>query len=179
MTRKTLILASIVVLGLAALATAAVKQVRQTTNGDMRCISSNGIPDHDVRQFPNRGNPHAISAQDIELCVTLTPEKGDVAREVPVTGIAQNGILIRPGTADYYDASSPRGHSRDRSSGWNLEAMGAGNLGLDAQNAHVDRRGLYHYHGVAPALAEAEGTLIGYAAGEFQIHYAGASAVSS
>ena len=57
--------------------------------------------------------------------------------------------------------------------------MGAGKLGLDAQNAHVDRRGLYHYHGVAPALAEAEGTLIGYAAYGFQIHYAGASAVPS
>ena len=179
MTPKTLTLASIIVLGLAALATAAVNQVRQTTTGDMRCIASNGIPDHDVGQFPNRGNPHAISAQDIELCVILTPEKGEVAREVRVTGIAKNGILIRPGTADYYDASSPRGHSRDRSSGWNLEAMGAGTLGLDAQNAHVDRRGLYHYHGVAPALAEAEGTLIGYAADGFQIHYAGASAVSS
>lgn len=43
---------------------------------------------------------------------------------VKTVDIAKNGIIIRPGTADYFDASSPRGHSRNRSSDWNLDGMG-------------------------------------------------------
>jgi len=58
--------------------------------------------------------------------------------------------------------------------------MGAGDmLGLDQNNAHVDHRGLYHYHGVALALAEGPGALIGWAADGFEIHYIGTKAQSS
>ncbi|MGX9357146.1 YHYH protein [Roseobacteraceae bacterium S113] len=148
---------------------------------DQTCISSNSLPDHPTGQFPNPGNPHSMRAQDISICVPSAPEKGEVAQPVTVTGIARNGVLIRPGTADYYDARSPRGHSRDRSSGWNLEAMGASEtLGLDANNAHVDYRGLYHYHGMPPALAETgDGTRVGWAADGFEIHYVGTSAKPS
>ena len=46
---------------------------------------------------------------------------------VKTVGIAKNGIIIRPGAADYFDASSPRGHSCNRSSGWNLDGMGPDN----------------------------------------------------
>lgn len=43
---------------------------------------------------------------------------------------------------------------------------------MDAQNAHVDRSGLYHYHSVSEAYAAStEGTLIGYAPDGFEIHY--------
>ena len=145
------------------------------------CILSNGIPDHQTGQFPNAGNPNSISEQEVNVCVTSTPEKGEKAQEVRVTGILENGILVRPGTADWFDGSSPRGHSRDDSSGWNLEGMGPGNtLGLDANNAHVDNRGMYHYHGMPPALAEtSKDTQIGWAADGFEIHYVGTSAMPS
>jgi len=148
------------------------------TRGDSTCISSNGLPDHATGTFPNRGNPHSIRAQRTEVCVPASPVKGTSSREVRVTGIALNGILIRPGTADYYDASSRRGHSRNSRSGWNLDAMGARRqLGLDAQNAHVDHRGIYHYHGMPPALSQLNGgTLMGYAADGFEIHYIGDAA---
>lgn len=47
-------------------------------------------------------------------------------------------------------------------------------LGMDSNNAHVDHRGLYHYHAPAPALTTSlDGTLIGYAADGFPIHYVG------
>ncbi|MCY4335237.1 MAG: YHYH protein [Litoreibacter sp.] len=145
------------------------------------CISSNGIPDHEIGQFPNRGNPHSISAQSINVCVTADPEKGSTAREVRTTGIMENGVIIRPGTADYYDASSPRGHSRDRSSGWNLDGMGPDNtLGLDENHAHVDHNGIYHYHGMPEALEPTSAdTRIGWAADGFEIHYVGSSAKPS
>ena len=43
--------------------------VQITVEGDRRCITSNGLPDHDTGNFPNRGNPHRIAEQDIRLCV--------------------------------------------------------------------------------------------------------------
>ena len=94
---------------------------------------------------------------------------------VKTVGIAKNGIIIRSGAADYFDASSPRGQSCNRSSGWNLDGMGPDNtLGLDHENAHVDKGGIYHYHGVAPSLATSRSDgHIGWAADGFEIHYVG------
>ena len=51
---------------------------------------------------------------------------------------------------------------------------------MDQNNAHVDQRGLYHYHGTSKALArQGKGTLIGYAADGFEIHYLGKAKKSS
>lgn len=162
---------------------AASNRVSVTEQGSKRCIAANGVPDHATGQFPNRNNPHRISAQNVSACLPANPRKGGTARRVGTIGIAKNGVIIRPGTADYYDASSPRGHSRDRSSGWNLDGMGASDtLGLDRQNAHVGPNGEYHYHGMPPALTAAatgEGTLMGWAADGFEIHYIGSKARSS
>lgn len=165
----------------AGIAYAANNRVSIIETSSQRCISSNGIPDHSVGQFPNRGNPHSISEQRLEMCVTTDPEKGATAQPARDVGMALNGVLIRPGTADYYDASSRRGQSRDRSSGWNLDGMGPDNtLGLDGNHAHVDHRGIYHYHGLPVALTQSkEGSLIGYAADGFEIHYIGESAQPS
>lgn len=166
------------VIGLGVLAQAADTSAQVTESGATRCITSDGLPDHATGRFPNRGNPHTMRAQSIKVCVPSNPTKGNRAREVQTVGIAENGVIIRPGTADYYDARSPRGHSRNRASGWNLDGMGARQmLGLDTQNAHVDKRGLYHYHGMPPALDHVDGkTRIGWAADGFEIHYAGDNA---
>jgi len=152
-----------------------------TVSGDKRCITSDGLPDHETGKFPTRGNPNRISRQNIRFCVDATPEYGGRAREVQTVGIALNGIIIRPGTADWYDASSPRKHSRDRSSGWRLDGLGAAEaLGMDQNNAHVDNRGLYHYHGIAEPLVELDdSSLVGWAADGFEIHYLGDGARSS
>ena len=144
--------------------------------GSERCIISNGLPNHSTGSFPNRGNPNRISAQNIRLCVPKNPRKNSRAKRIGGSiGVALNGVQIRPGTADWYDSSSRRGHSRNRASGWNLEGMGAADkLGMDRNSAHVDNRGLYHYHGVSSALRrQGKGTLIGYAADGFEIHYVG------
>ena len=182
MKRPHLLPAIIIALSLAsAAAYAAANYVRFSESQDQICISSNGLPDHATGRFPNAGNPHSLQAQRVDVCVARDPAKGDVARDVQTIGIATNGVIIRPGTADYYDPSAPRGHSRNATSGWTLEGMGsAETLGLDQNNAHVDHRGLYHYHGVPETLAgTSAGTLIGYAADGFEIHYVGASAQPS
>jgi len=92
-----------------------------------------------------------------------------------------NGVQFRPGTADYYDASTSRGHSQDPASGWKIEGMNPGNiLGLDKNNAHVGPTGLYHYHGVANALKTSAGKgPMGYAADGFPIYYASKNQTSS
>ncbi|MEP0941516.1 MAG: YHYH protein [Rhizobiaceae bacterium] len=149
--------------------------------GNQRCITSNGLPNHRTGQFPNSGNPNRISTQNVKLCVTTNPRKGNRARTVRGSvGVGINGVQFRPGTADYYDPGSRRGHSRNRSSGWNLDGLGAAQmLGMDSNNAHVDNRGLYHYHGIANALVRSgKGSLIGWAADGFEIHYIGSKARS-
>ena len=141
-----------------------------------RCIISNGLPNHNTGKFPNSGNPNRIAKQNVKLCVTTNPKKGNRPQKVRGSiGVGINGVQFRPGTADYYDANSRRGHSRDRSSGWNLDGLGAREmLGMDNNNAHVDQRGLYHYHGVSNALVKSgKGSLIGWAADGFEIHYLG------
>ena len=110
------------------------------------------------------------------------PRKGSRAKSVLGSiGVGINGVQLRPSTADYFDANSRRKMSRNSRSGWRYEGKGPVNrFGLDRNNAHVDRRGLYHYHGVANALVRSSGSsLIGWAADGFEIHYVGSRAKPS
>lgn len=172
--------ASVITAGWVTIGLGASNSAKISVNGDTRCISSNGVPNHSIGQFPNRGNPHKFKAQRVNLCVDATPKKTSKATFAPTSGVTVTGIVIRPGTADYYDPSSRRGHSRKKS-GWNLEGMGsADSLGIDRNNAHVDNRGLYHYHGMPAALININGsTLMGYAADGHEIHYVGRNAKPS
>lgn len=147
-----------------------------TMSGDRRCIESSGVPDHETGPWREGA---VVIEQDHNFCMDATPElSGIITRNVRISGITVAGIPLRPGTAEYYDASSEKGYSRDPSSGWNVE--GIGGLIMDAQNAHVDGSGYYHYHGIPSAVVDdLEGTLFGYAADGFEIHYAGGQARSS
>lgn len=155
---------------------AAQAHVTITTDGDQRCITSDGVPDHDTG--PWRAGA-TVEEQDHRFCMDATPELTDtITDRVRISGITLTGIPLRPGTAEYYDPTSERGYSRNRSSGWNVEGMGG--LIMDAQNAHVDGSGMYHYHGIPSAVTgELDGTLFGYAADGFEIHYVGDEAQSS
>ncbi len=155
---------------------AANAHVSITVEGDQRCITSDGTPDHSVGPFRAGAS---LQPQAHNYCVDATPERtGATTQNVRVSGITVTGIPLRPGTAEYYDASAAKGYSRNTASGWNVEGMGG--LTMDAQNAHVDGRGLYHYHGVPSAVtASLNGTLFGYAADGFEIHYVGSNAQSS
>ena len=147
-----------------------------TVNGDQRCITSDGIPEHEWG--PWRAGA-TVEPQDHNFCMEATPELTDTINDrARISGVTVTGIPLRPGTAEYYDASSERGYSRDPSSGWNVEGMGG--LIMDAQNAYVDGSGYYHYHGIPSAVTSSlDGTLFGYAADGFEIHYVGAEARSS
>ena len=152
-----------------------------TTSGDLTCIMSNGAPSHEMGTFPTRGNPHSYSEQDLQFCFPTNPTyTGQAIYGDDTVGVTTEGVPIRPYTAEYYDDSSPRGYSRQGDRDWRLQAMyDPASLGMDAQNAHVDHSGLYHYHAISPALADEAGTLIGYAPDGFEIHYSPSTATSS
>ncbi|GHB04473.1 hypothetical protein GCM10009069_28860 [Algimonas arctica] len=146
-----------------------------------RCFAANGLPDHATGTFPNRGNPNAIAPQTVNVCIPLNPMTANQITPIRGTmGIAINGVQFRPNTAGFYDPNGRRGHSRNGDPNWSVDIHGApGKLGLDFNNAHVGRGGLYHYHGIANSLTETSGsTLVGYAGDGFPIRYVGEAATS-
>jgi hypothetical protein len=160
------------------------------TEGDKRIIEANGLPDHKPGQFPNRGNPNSISAQQYKFEMPLKPKTNQYARALDryLFGIAVNGVVFDPGTAEVWrpgDAivSRPgrdtrRGPGDDPQRVWNYDAMGKLELGLDHHHAHVQPTGAYHYHGLPTGLIEhlrkdagdKKMLLIGYAADGFPIY---------
>lgn len=163
----------------------AANRVTITEAGGFRVIAANDIPVHDVGAFPNRGNPHAIAEQQWRIRLPLKP----VINETPTFlhqadrrgppnlpfGIGVNGVLFDPGTAEFWQG--------DRQRDWNYEALGgAVPLGLDANHAHVQPGGIYHYHGLPTGLLARLGSadvadapdrhspLVGWAADGFPIY---------
>ena len=143
-------------------------------------VSANGIPEHKVGRFPNRGNPHTIGQQAYGFSIPANqkPAKdpvslhNDTGRGPPNTpfGIAVNGVLFDPGTAEFFMGN--------RQSDWNYEALsGAVPLGVDENNAHVQPSGAYHYHGLPAGLLrqlklteKKHSPFIGYAMDGFPIY---------
>lgn len=147
-------------------------QISIITEGNRRVIAANGIPAHKVGRFPNRGNPHSIRAQNYRFTVSLAPKASSRAtyNERNLFGVAVNGVPFDPGAAEFWQGN--------RRSGWQYEALGgAVPLGLDANYAHVQPTGAYHYHGLPIGLLQSLGwsskaasPLIGYAADGFPIY---------
>lgn len=134
-----------------------------------RFITSNGIPDHATGQFPGKGNPNTIGPQKYQFRVPLKPTASEKPISIGSTGgggppmlpgIALNGVVFDPGTAEWW--------RNDRSSGWNYDALsGKINLGVDSSHAHVQPDGAYHYHGVPSGLVDK--LLAGKKAGESMV----------
>jgi len=166
-----LVLATVLAPGLALAQPDTASQVSIEVRGEYRYIVSNGLPDHQPGQFPNRGNPNTIRAQKYEYRVPAHPQPAEriTPSRMQPFGVAINGVPFDPGTAEFW-RDDPR-------SGWQYEAMsGKINLGLDANHAHVQPSGAYHYHGLPTGLIEKLGRekqrmlLLGYAADGFPIY---------
>ncbi len=141
-----------------------------TFEEDTIILKTNNLPDHETGEFPTRGNPHIISAQDYEYRFPRNPIKSNTPEAIKVPGVSLNGVFIEPGTAEFWN--------NDRNSGWNLEAFqDERNLGLDMNNAHVQPNGSYHYHGASDGIVNPTATtsndlvLVGIATDGFPIYY--------
>ena len=135
-----------------------------------RYIAANGIPDHAVGRFPGPGNPNKISPQSYSFQVPLKPTPATRRSRGELFGIALNGVVFDPGTAERW-----RGDNR-----WRYEAltglMGSqGALGADDSLAHVQPNGAYHYHGMPVGFLKKRDyknkmTLVGWAADGYPIY---------
>lgn len=134
-------------------------------------IKANGIPDHRVGQFPNRGNPNPISEQGYDIVIPSDPKPApQVTSMRGPFGIALNGVVFDPGAAEFWQG--------DPSLGWTYEALGgAVALGIDENHAHVQPTGAYHYHGLPTLYLKERGVIasrhspqIGWAADGFPIY---------
>ncbi len=158
---------------------------RWTCSSSSRVLAANGIPDHATGSFPNAGNPNTIAAQTIAATYTLSPTYNGAAITLGgpagVTGYVLNGVKIDAGTAGTCPDSATATSSctlLGNTGAWSIEALGqtSFNFGPDANNAHVQPGGAYHYHGIPEGFVTLRGggptkmTLIGWAADGFPIY---------
>jgi len=123
-------------------------EVTVTVTDGIRIIDANSLPNHETGEFPNSGNPNAISAQNASWSFPAEPTWTGTPTDVRITDVALNGVKFEPGTAETITCSSGEI--------LRIEALqGLYNLGFDMNNAHVQPNGEYHYHGISPLLVEA------------------------
>ena len=147
-----------------------------------RVLSANGIPDHDVGTFPNPDNPNTISAQTVAATFSLSPSYSGTATQLGgpagVVSFMLNGVKTDPGTGGSCDDTGTVCSLGDPSGTWGIEALTQSyfKFGTDANNAHVQPGGVYHYHGMPEGLIAKLGggstkmTLIGWAADGFPVY---------
>jgi hypothetical protein len=140
-----------------------------TLGATTRTIVTNALPDHETGEFPNPGNPNAITAQDLTWVFPLEPVIADAPGTPRVPGVAVNGVKFEPGTAETVTCATGETYR--------VEALqDTYDLGFDDNNAHVQPTGEYHYHGLADLLVatlSVDGDLahLGFAADGHLIHH--------
>jgi hypothetical protein len=126
----------------------AASKAKFTVDGAWRNVYSNGIPEHEMGDFPNPHNPIGVKPQSHKLRMPTEPVISD--EPIPLNmwwfGVALNGIPLDP--------SGPH-WAGDVTSGWQFEVLHPGNsiaLGIDPNNGHTQAGGMYHYHGLPDGL---------------------------
>lgn len=147
-----------------------------------RRLTANGIPDHNVGSFPNPHNPNTISEQSISAVFPIEPIETETSTELGgprgVLGYVLNGVKIDAGTAgSCNDAGTSCSLAPPMQGSWSIEALGQDsfNFGDDANHAHVQPTGSYHYHGIPEGFMTklnkgSAMTLIAWAADGFPIY---------
>ena len=148
-----------------------------------RNLTGNGVPDHDVTggEFATR-----VSVQNVSVSFTLAPEVNDEVTSVRLPGYALNSVKFDPATAGTCPDNATSDADCNYAMGSDMWSMVAtpGNtspwrfdFGVDANDAHVQPSGAYHYHGNPVGLveklnpdAENSMTLVGWASDGFPIY---------
>ena len=155
---------------------------QEQVSGANRVINTNSIPNHNVGQFPNSGNPHTITEINSTYTIVASPTANSevtlltTANGIPRyrVGVLYNGILLAPIAAEFFTNTQTGEDNTD----WNENALSSSvNLGTDCNNSHVFPSGMYHHHATPSAYIETlniDGSTpvqIGWAADGYPIYY--------
>jgi len=125
--------------------------------GDKRIMITSSLSNHKTGEFPRKGNPNTISAQNRIYTFTVNPKYTGIPQWVREPGVALNGVKFEPGTAEVVECETGENYR--------VEAFqDIIDLGLDFNNAHVQPTGAYHYHGAPTSVIE------GFDEGEDLVH---------
>ncbi|MEL6263290.1 MAG: YHYH protein [Cyanobacteria bacterium J06626_6] len=157
-------------------------EVQWSCEDGVRRLVANGVPNHSTgEQFVGERNP--ITTQEVNVVMPLNPvARTGAGQRVIRSAYALNGVLFNPGTGgrcasgvtDVSECSLRPGSTGE----WTMEALGQPifDFGEDANHAHVQRGGVYHYHGMPEGmlskenLAGEEMQLIGWAMDGFPLY---------
>lgn len=159
-----------------------VSEVCFSIEGDVRTISSNQIPSHEMGSFPN-ADPTAT--QDTHT-FDLTPEQtgsiiyvyDETGKPTPSNdnfwqfGTAINGVEFHPMGLKPWENPDTGEENWE----WQAKVTDADETHVDEYGAHVTSKGVYHYHGDIVGLAGNENgsrhsLIYGFAADGFPIYY--------
>ncbi|MEL6815235.1 MAG: YHYH protein [Cyanobacteria bacterium J06598_3] len=157
-------------------------EVQWSCDDGLRRLVANGVPAHPTgEQFVGERNP--IATHEVNVAMPLTPvARTGTGRQIVEIAYALNGVLFNPGTggrctSDVTDISECS--QRPGSVGqWTIEALGQSSFdfGEDDNHAHVQRGGVYHYHGIPEGMLSEENLagesmqLIGWAVDGFPLY---------
>ena len=158
-----------------------------TCSGSTRSLTGNGIPNHSTGVFPGAGNPNTIAPQSVSGSMTLSPSVGTTTKTLGGPGgssvYALNSVKFDPGMAGTCPGTMTAASDCNLANGtdvWRIEALGQTtfNFGVDANNAHVQPSGAYHYHGMPEGLLRNAGVsdtnrmmlLVGWASDGFPVY---------
>lgn len=134
-----------------------------------RIMKTNALPNHLTGEFPRKGNPNTISAQNITYKIPINPKLSGKSKWAREPGVALNGVKFEPETAERFVCETGEVYK--------IEAFQElVDLGLDHNHAHVQPTGAYHYHGVPTELVKLldkgeDIILVGYAKDGVPIYY--------
>ncbi|ANW95776.1 hypothetical protein AXE80_05545 [Wenyingzhuangia fucanilytica] len=144
-------------------------KTKVTITNNKRVMVTNSLPDHETGEFPRKGNPNRISAQNKTYEFPLQPKWIGEPQWVREPGVAINGVKFEPGTAEVVVCETGENYK--------VEAFqNLIDLGLDFNNAHVQPTGAYHYHGSPTSMIKNNDTgedliHIGFAHDGYPIYY--------
>ncbi|MEM6597870.1 MAG: YHYH protein [Cyanobacteria bacterium P01_C01_bin.69] len=157
-------------------------EVQWSCSDGLRRLVANGVPAHPTgEQFVGDSNP--IVTHEVDVAMPLTPvARTGTGQRITHTAYSLNGVLFNPGTggrctSDVTDISECS--QRPGSVGeWTIEALGQSSFdfGEDHNHAHVQRGGVYHYHGIPEGMLSEENLagesmqLIGWAMDGFPLY---------
>ena len=145
-----------------------------TVYAEERKMVTNALPNHKTGDFPRKGNPNTISAQNRTYTFSTVPKYTGNPTWVREPGVALNGVKFEPGTAEVVVCETGENYR--------VEAFqDIIDLGLDFNHAHVQPNGAYHYHGTPTSVIEKFDTgkdlvHVGFAHDGFPMYYSKSNA---